>query len=380
MLVYLLIFLISGSLAALGGHFWRSGREKFLGFVFLALAVLLPSIVAGCRDFTIGTDTNYYVRRLFVTALSTQDVGQFFSGQIDQYEPGYLLLTFASARVSDDMHLLLFAVETIMLSTMMVAIVKASNGNGLGAAFGAYLILHYNESFNLVRQSLAVAFVMLAVAYLLRKQYVRYALSIFVAISFHSSGIIGLVFLIIQLFVGRSDTLQQRQNLLSTKVSSLCINAALLITPIAFSIAFQPIMELLISWGIVSEKYEIYLTDYSTGITPLLLAVYAISFLMLYLKRKEFDHGRFLVISYAYGVILFLLTGISQHLWRLGTFFNATISLSLAQFQSKARWEAYRTWAAKFVVVGLSLFMWYMQIVVWGNHDTYPYQSALLGL
>lgn len=380
MLVYLLIFLISGSLAALGGHFWRSRRERFLGFAFLALAVLLPSVVAGCRDFTIGTDTNYYVRRLFVAALGTQDVGQFFSDQIDQYEPGYLLLTFASAHVSDDMHLLLFAVETIILSTMMIAIVKVSNGNGLGTAFGAYLILHYNESFNLVRQSLAIAFVMLAVAYLLKKQYTKYAVSILVAMSFHSSGMIGLVFLIIQLFVGRSDALRERRNPLNTKVSSFCINAVLLIAPIAFSIAFQPIMDFLISWGIVSVKYEIYLTDYSTGVTPLLLGVYIISFLMLYLKRKEFDHSRFLVVSYAYGVILFLLTGISQHLWRLGAYFTATISLSLAQFQSTTRWEAYRTWAAKLVVIGLSLLMWYVQIVVWGNHDTYPYQSALLGL
>lgn len=380
MLVYLLIFLISGSLAALGGHFWRSERGRFLGSALLAFAVLLPSVVAGCRDFTIGTDTNSYVRRLFVAALSARDISQFFSDQIGQYEPGYLLLTFASAHVSDDMHLLLFVVEAIILSTMMVAIVKASNGNGLGAAFCAYLILHYNESLNIVRQSLAVAFVMLAVSYLLKRQYARYALSILVATSFHSSGIIGLVFLIIQLLVGRSDTLQQRHDLLNTKVSSLCINAALLIAPIAFSIAFQPIMDLLISWGIVSDKYEIYLTDYSTGVTPLLLAVYAVSFLILYLKRKEFGHSRFLVISYAYGVILFLLTGISQHLWRLGTYFSATISLSLAQFQSGTRWEAYRTWAAKLVVIGLSLFMWYVQIVVWGNHDTYPYQSALLGL
>lgn len=380
MLVYLLIFVLSGSFAALGGFFRHGKRNRFLSILFLVLAVLLPSILAGCRDYNVGTDTNGYVRSLFAIALSSQNISQYLVSQINQYELGFLLLTYFSAHVTANMHFLLFLVEAITLSTMMISIVKLSNENGLGAAFGAYLILHYNESFNLVRQSLAVAFVMLAISYLLIRQYGKYTLLILVATSFHTSGLIGFAFLAIQFFVERSDLFQKRQNLLEIKISNILICALLFIAPIVFLIAFQPIVNLLISWGLIPEKYEIYLTDHSTGVTPLLLVVYSSSFLMLFLKRFEFNHSGFLVISYAYGVILFLLTGVSQHLWRLGTYFNTTISLSLAQFKSRTRDETYRTWVAKCVIIGFSLLMWYMQIVVWGNHDTFPYQSILLGL
>ena len=380
MIVYLLLFLSSGVLASLGGHFRRSDEGRFLSLVFLALAVLLPSIVAGCRDYTIGTDTNGYVRFLFAAALNSQDVGQYFVEQIDLYEPGYLLLTFLSTHIVPDMHFLLFLAEAITLSTMMLSIIKTSRGYGFGAAYSAYLILHYNESLNLVRQSLAIAFVMLAIAYLLKSQYLKYCIAILVAISFHTSGVIGFAFLVIKLFIGRTNSLKGRKDPLNMKVSSILISFTLIVAPIVFAIAFRPIMSCLIGLGIVSDKYDIYLSDYSTGIAPLLLGVYLTTFFILYLARAEFKDSRFFVISYAYGVILFLLTGISQHLWRLGTYFNTTVSLSLSQLHSRTREETYRIWAAKIVILCLSILLWYMQIIVWGNHDTFPYTSVLLGI
>ena len=380
MLVYLATFMVSGILAALGSRFRRSGESNHLSYAFFALAVLLPSILAGCRDYSIGTDTNGYVRHLFATALNSRDIGQYITEQIDRYELGYLLLTFLSARITPDMHFLLFLAEAIILSVMIVSIVRTSLGNGVGTAFSTYLILHYNESFNLVRQSMAIAFIMLAVSYLLNKQYGKYVISILVATTFHSSGVIGLSFWVIEQLIGRDDECQTHQNLLNMKLSSILADAALIVAPIVFAIAFQQIMGFFIDCGLLSDKYEIYLSDRSTGIAPLLFGVYIASLLMLYLKRTEFKHGRFLTISYAYGVILFLLTGVSQHLWRLGTYFNTTISLSLALFRTRTREEAFRTWVAKITIIGLSLIMWYMQIVVWGNHDTFPYQPAILGI
>ena len=71
MLLYAMIIGSSSLMFALSGYMERH-KKRILSFAFLAIAILIPCIIVGARDESIGTDTTTYGLLFYRTALNTK--------------------------------------------------------------------------------------------------------------------------------------------------------------------------------------------------------------------------------------------------------------------------------------------------------------------
>ena len=155
MLPYFLVFIIAIFLAVLSDRFFL--KNKKLSIVFAILSIVMLSIFAGIRDFSVGTDVIDNSVYRFGRELSSDT----FFGKIDTYnhfEYGYSFLNFVVSRFTNDFHVFLFVHQPI-LSIVVYAIAyreKREHGTKIWLSVMTYLFLWFNTSFNIMKQSIAL--------------------------------------------------------------------------------------------------------------------------------------------------------------------------------------------------------------------------------
>ena len=110
------IFTFSASLAI----FWigqktcsNNKRVNILSKIILFIAVLLPSLLAGMRDNSVGIDVEVYIVRDMKTAcsLQVQSLTDCFAALDRAPEYLYMLLVYICSRITADEGLLLFFIQ-----------------------------------------------------------------------------------------------------------------------------------------------------------------------------------------------------------------------------------------------------------------------------
>ncbi|MDT2895504.1 MULTISPECIES: EpsG family protein [Lactococcus] len=181
---------------------------KILAFIF----VLLPgSILAGIRDFTVGTDVFSYVVPNFNFALlltKFSDYNSYISnligygytniGIIRPTEFGYNLLTFLFSRITTTPRWLMFTLQFATLYFILKSIVFVFKRFKISITLQMfiYMSIFYLQSLNIMRQALAVAIILYAILCFSEKKYTNYLFYQILAFLFHSTALIGIVFVI----------------------------------------------------------------------------------------------------------------------------------------------------------------------------------------
>lgn len=187
----------------------------FLGFL---------TIIAGFRSTEVGKDTlNYY---LYFYRIQH---GTFDSG----YEPLWQLLNISVFKLGGDFNHVTFIASILTLLPLYFAFIKESRYPFL-SLFVYIAFNYYLSSFNIMRQMLAISWVLLALVYYRREnleKYDNWKVVIFslIAIMFHYTAII-----IVPLFVLINIT-QKYGNWVMIQIGSLIVG--ILLGPFLFSIA-----------------------------------------------------------------------------------------------------------------------------------------------
>ena len=84
----------------------RYKNNRRIGMAILFWVILVFSIVAGIRDYNVGTDISYYVLPVFNSA-KINDFQMYWNLNSKMIEPLYLLLTYFVSLISDNAHLLM---------------------------------------------------------------------------------------------------------------------------------------------------------------------------------------------------------------------------------------------------------------------------------
>ena len=118
-----------------------------------------------------------------------------------------------------------------------------------------------------------------------------------------------------------------------------------------------------------------------------MIVAYLVVLGILWIERDLVIEGRFTALSFLYGIVMYLLVSYSEHLWRFGTYFMYPLILGVVGLAPAERSRAgylLRVVDREFVAIAalilIAFALWYVQIVVWGNHDTLPYVSDILGV
>ncbi len=180
---YFLIGLVTlqGLLLVSGNN--KSGKRLFLWLCFIELV-----FIAGFRAWNIGADTPNYVGE-FISAIAGRD----WSGS--HMESGYVLYTQFLALFTSNPQAILIANAFVITGAILQTIRKYSPVVLLPVLL--FVILDYATTLNILRQYMALAIVLLSFPFVVKRQFVFFAISCLIATTFHTSAIlaIGLYFI-----------------------------------------------------------------------------------------------------------------------------------------------------------------------------------------
>ena len=201
-IVYLFTFLLTLCFCYFGEQQInkKTYKSRYIAAICFFMVILLPSLLAGIRANSVGIDVMVYVVPYFegakyvdsISALSTIYGGEYW----------YSALVYIVSRITDNVGILLFILQFLVIAPILKALLNLKEKVSITFGIFIYLFLFYNMSLNVMRQLVAVAFVLLAVSYYLKNMKIDKITiaSIGGAFLSHKTGFFGLANIILMKF------------------------------------------------------------------------------------------------------------------------------------------------------------------------------------
>ena len=384
MIIYLFVFLLSTIFTYIAESNLKKAKTNFPLFVFLSIAAILcPVLLATFRDPGVGTDTLGYVQEVWNQFTRLGNINNILyayqNGEFYDFEIVYLLINAIAIIFGNDIHWLYFITSLFIILPIYIAIYNNRHRAPMWIGMIFFLLLYYNYSLNMVRQSVALAFCIYSFKYVEQKKWIKLFIWLLIIINTHNTGIFYLLFIAIYL-ISYIPSKYLKNILLFISYFSIIL---------IFS-AFDFLLIISVSWGIISDKYLIYLTnnnqtDLDLTTTIEYLFIILISYISLQILRKKIIQYNEVnnYIKYEFlGTLLFCAALISQWAFRLSFYFNYPIDclflprmFMLVKCRSKSLYQL-----LLLITIGFLLLVWYWTTVITKVNEVYPYKSELLGI
>lgn len=180
-LIYLLVLAISYVLAVIGN---KTNDKKM---VYLIIIIL--SLFAGLRHEFVGTDTR--------ACLETMGSSVLFDNALSTREFGYRLVNIILFWVFNSSRMVLVFYSFVIVSLFIIRLWELRETINFPFSVVIFFALVYLQSFNTLRQMIAVSIIFYGIKYLDQKKNVRFFICVIVATLFHLSAPISLFIFII---------------------------------------------------------------------------------------------------------------------------------------------------------------------------------------
>lgn len=371
--IYLIVFFASAIFIYFSSHVNTGWLRKIL----IIIALLIPSLLAGLRASTIGTDVQVYAVYYYEKALNSSSFSSYFMDQFGSYlsEPGYHLLTFLLSRFFKDYHWGLFFYQFIPVVMVYLGLKRCEKLFQTPVWLGMllYYFLLYNNSLNIMRQCMAVGFVFLGATFLFEKRYKKFVLFTAIAVLFHTSSLIGFAMLPMYIILQQGEYVSQKSQVKRGSIFVVALFALL--------IGGSQIITQLVNMGIIRDYYLNYLAGgkfrMAEGSIPYVLVAFNLLYTFVLICVNRYINIRngestFFIMSSAVVTISTISIMFVQYIDRLGFYFIPMQAVALANtyncFGKKSK-LAY----LGFVVI-MVFGLWYYSIVLKGSNQTIPYE------
>lgn len=162
---------------------------------YLWLIVLSLTFIAGCRAVTVGKDTANYVR-IF------SHLGKNMWAW-DNLEIGFRFFSYAFLEIFNDYTLLLLFYAFVTNALIILRLWDFRKISSFPWMVACYYLSFYFMTMNIMRNFFAISIVFYATRYLERKSYLRFLCFVGVASLFHKSSLLGIVFIMLDVFQWR---------------------------------------------------------------------------------------------------------------------------------------------------------------------------------
>lgn len=164
-------------------------KNQFLSMPFAFTTLLILSLVGGLRNPEMTFDFFYYCAGHFKMALTMDSLGDYVE-YVGGGEWAYSMLIYTTAAFSNNYHIVMFVLTFFTMGMALWAAMRTSDKAPIFITFTLFLLFNYVNSFNLIRQSLAVSSVWLAYSYYKgRNGGLAFWLLAIVSFGFHKSSI-----------------------------------------------------------------------------------------------------------------------------------------------------------------------------------------------
>lgn len=263
----------------------------------LFISFLLLFAVEAFRDYSVGTDTINYISKY------NSDIINSVSGTVKGLEIGWTFLVRTNAAIFEnpDRPILIVSTLLFLVPLYIVAAKYCKRRTGLVILY-AFLLYFYFNSFNTIRQSIAMSWCLWAYCVFDRGDRVKALLIYLVAVSIHTTAFL----MIVLPFIRR-----MKMNMTWVLIilgGTFVIGAFNLISPIVGLIAGN-------------ETYALYADAFQTGGTsfsPTRLAVNALVIYLFYKTKSAHPMLKFLLV----GVALLNLFAALPYVARIAQYFQ----------------------------------------------------------
>lgn len=364
-MIYIITFILSILFASIGTKEKRN--NPFLYYALLFISIIIPALVAGYREESIGTDTSNYLG-IFYRAVSCNSFAEMAA--LSDMEVGFQYFVFLCSRISSNPVIFFFLLQIITLIPIYKSIVESN----INISFGLfiYYFLFFNMSLNISRQAVAISLILLSTTYLINGKYKQVIIYSLIAFLFHNTAIICLLLYTIYFFCQKYDIRKQ---------AYIYILYLMLFVTFIYAVLFKTnFISIIIDQRDVYSNYVENIGESSISTSSLLLYIY-LSFLnYLPTKISNNSNSRFFFISSIMSMVMVYMTVISQPFSRLGLYFTIVYVISIPYIFSKHlvrrvfRNSKYKQ-SYKSIFILLILYMWYFSIILRGSHETFPYKT-----
>ena len=185
MLIYLGTYLLSYAIAK-----YAEGENARSRSVWLFISFLPLVAIAGLRAPSVGIDTDYYPLPFYWYSLEMNLPDMMSAAGC---EPGFSILIWILSRLTGSFNATLFIIQLLMILPIVWFCIKTAMRN-LPIVVLVYECLIFPWSLNLMRQALAASILLVAFYYAWSRKPIGYILALFVSVSVHNTGLLGLAF------------------------------------------------------------------------------------------------------------------------------------------------------------------------------------------
>lgn len=368
-MIYLFTFLLSVFIFQITDFFWD--KKRVIAVLLLLLGILIPSILAGCRDLSIGTDTSFYVLDYFRSAKYSRNF-LIYKDRVSS-ELGYLIFNYIITLLFQKMSWLLFFIQIFIMSFIAWAVLNLKKRNVLPWAFLIYFLLYYSNSLNMTRQTMAIAICLLSFSYLITGKIKKSLVVAAFALFFHFTAFIFLAVFPLYYFCNKFT---KNFWVFQVLIGLVCVLAVLML---------DNLIVLFIGSGMLAEKFDSYKSGGIFGSNiPMSDLFLCFVFLLLCLFFKKYtdytsDKKNLFQTIFLISVILCFAAIQSTFAVRGMYYFSFQSILIIPYIMSDIQNKQLKnimiaTFCACFILY------WILTIPYANLGETYPYKSKILNL
>lgn len=372
-MIYLLIYFSSSLFSYLAQSQFRVGRRN-IAIVFSICAVLLPSIFAGLRDISVGTDNIVYESYFNSISESESLNDAFNNGHIVRasVEPLYVIFNYLISIFTTDYHWVAFSASLITVVFVYLGAYYFRDRIPMWLIMLTFFLTEFGNTWNIVRQGIALSIVFFALQYLEKRKILKYFCWIIMAIGFHSSAFVAL-------FLGISVIFMMRGTF---TIRALCV----LFGSIIIILFYGPLVELYIGFRPSLENYREFI-EY--GVIPFSFSqtLVRVPFLILstiFYKNLVVQHkmNRQYYILLWLEIIIVQMATFFAPIYRMGLYFGY-IKLLLIPSIVKVFMRKNNNIVILYIsIMGLIIYWYFYTVLNFYGFEMpiYPYKSDILGI
>ena len=335
MVIYVICFLLSIAFAYLAKRSKRRAMFIFLSILSIAVTVTL----AGLRDVSIGIDTSNYYKGTWATAMMSSSLRSYFRNILrsssSRFEVLFTILVGLAAKGTGSFHVFKFMIHAIIIVCVYVGAFRMREHADPVFTLLLFYFLYYNHSLNISRQYVSMAIIFAAAADIEHRKILRYLLLVFVATLFHNTGLLGLMPLMIYLVLYPQKRL--RNVSLTRRLFIIALIAAVYV-------GFVPLIQLLLSKGVLSAHYATYVRGVKEPIPGSVIIMLFAEAALLALCWKSFrannKYGDFFLFTSVMFLVLYCMAPMIYYGKRVAAYLSfiniITVGMTTKTFQRKS--------------------------------------------
>ena len=264
--------------------------------------------------------------------------------------------------------------QTLLQFLVIFPVYKAIKKQGsIPLWFGMLIFdcLLFNHSLNMIRQSVAMSFVLLSFIYWTEGLKKKAVVLIVLATSFHLCGVIGLLIIFLYDFVVKDYKNGKKNKILRNRNFNIALMVGITLVLIANIIA-----NILSQFGIT--RFLMYISGAVT-IMPNQIIVRALGLILFLYNFKKISKNTnqesyFYLLMILYEILVSQFAGVNEYSLRIAQMFTVFDTISYPMACKYSKYKRVNT----ILMIMYLIFYWYFYFVLAGTAQTIPYEMINL--